>query len=98
MGIFARRARWSRILPIMVAAALVIGTTSPASAGPGGFVKASGTELVLHGKPWRFVGFNDYQLTSAPGGYYYCGRQTDTTTLESVLRDATNKGATAIRT
>src|SRR5258708_5726535 len=83
---------------LLVAAALMAATVSPAHASTSGFVGSSGTELTLHGNPWRFVGFNDYQLTSMPGGAYFCGRQTNDSTLNSVLQDAKNSGATVIRT
>ncbi|HEY5196575.1 MAG TPA: cellulase family glycosylhydrolase [Solirubrobacteraceae bacterium] len=62
------------------------------------FVQRSGSTLTLSGAPWRFVGFNDYQLTSAPGGGFYCGRAIDQTTLNAILQDAKNSGAGAIRT
>jgi len=83
---------------VAIAAATLVTVAGPASATSDGFVSASGTKLMLHGKPWRFVGFNDYQLTSETGNAYYCGRQTSDATLNSVLQDAKNSGATAIRT
>src|SRR5260221_6135520 len=83
---------------LLAAAALMAATVSPAHGSASGFVGSSGTELKLDGNPWRFVGFNDYQLTSMPGGAYFCGRQTNDSTLNSVLQDAKNSGATVIRT
>jgi mannan endo-1,4-beta-mannosidase len=78
---------------------LVHSTTGSASTDTDGFVRSSGTTLTLEGHPWRFVGFNDYQLTSMPGGSsYYCGRHIDDAMLNAVLRDAKKSGATAIRT
>jgi hypothetical protein len=65
----------------------------PASA----FVHRTGSALTLNGRPWRFVGFNDYQLTSEPGGFT-CGRPVDSTTLNSIIEDAKSAGATVIRT
>jgi hypothetical protein len=67
-------------------------------ASPSGFVHRSGATLTLNAAPWRFVGFNDYQLTSLPGGAFSCGRQIDQPTLDSILQDARNAGATVIRT
>lgn len=69
----------------------------PASALAGAFVARSGTSLTLVGQPWRFVGFNDYQLTPVSGGFS-CGRTVDQATLNSILADAQRSGATAIRT
>jgi len=77
---------------------LAVGVASPTLARPDGFVRVTGTELTVHGQPWRFVGFNDYQMTSMPGGAYFCGRQMDDATLNAVLRDAKKAGATVIRT
>ena len=82
---------------LLVAAAFMT-TASPARASNNAFVGSSGTGLTLHSHPWRFVGFNDYQLTSMPGSAYYCGRQIDDATLNLVLRDAKKSGATIIRT
>jgi hypothetical protein len=75
----------------------VAAAASPATASTA-FVGRSGSTLTLNGKPWRFVGFNNYQLTSQPGGAFYCGRTIDQTTLNSILQDARNSGASVIRT
>jgi hypothetical protein len=83
---------------VTVATAVVPATSSFALATDGGFVGASGTRLTLHGHPWRFVGFNDYQLTSMPGGAYFCERPIGNATLNSVLQNAKKSGATVIRT
>jgi hypothetical protein len=90
---------------LVVGASLLIAGTSVLAATPSlalasssGFVSSSGTVLTLHGLPWQFVGFNDYQLTSMPGGAYFCGRPTDDATMNSVLQDAKKSGATVIRT
>ena len=61
------------------------------------YVERTGSQLTLGGAPWRFVGFNDYQLTSMPGGFV-CGRAIDDATLDSMLADARADGATVIRT
>jgi PKD repeat protein len=42
-------------------------TATPAAAS--GFVEANGVSFSLNGAPWRPIGFNQYRLTSAPGGY-----------------------------
>jgi len=90
---------------LLVAGASLLALAGSGLAAPGlafasdsGFVGSSGTGLTLHGHRWRFVGFNDYQLTSMPGGAYICGRPIDDATLNSVLRDAKKSGATVIRT
>jgi hypothetical protein len=85
-----------------IASAADTGTASVATASSvttenGGFVHRSGTTLTLNGQPWRFVGYNDYQLTSQSGGYT-CGRAIDQSTLDAILADARSSGATVIRT
>jgi mannan endo-1,4-beta-mannosidase len=106
MKAVARGRRWHLARVALVAAgASLLATTALLSARPSlalasssEFVGTSGTGLTLHGHPWRFVGFNDYQLTSMPGGAYFCGRPIEDATLESVLKDAKKSGATVIRT
>src|SRR6516162_1789487 len=101
-----RGKRWRRAgARVLVAGASFLALAGSSLAAPGlafasdrGFVGSSGTGLTLHGHRWRFVGFNDYQLTSMPGGAYICGRPIDDATLNSVLRDAKKSGATVIRT
>ena len=83
---------------LVAAAALLSATPGLALASSDRFVGSSGSGLTLHGHPWRFVGFSDYQLTSMPGGAYFCGRPIDDATLDSVLQDAKKSGATVIRT
>jgi mannan endo-1,4-beta-mannosidase len=95
------------LLAVAVAVAVAAGlalavppasASATASAVPAGLVGRAGTSLTLNGQPWRFVGFNDYQLTSLPGGAFACGRTVDQTTLNAILADAKSSGATAIRT
>ena len=38
------------------------------SQAPPGVVRAVGTHLVVDGRPWRFIGYNDYKLTSQTYG------------------------------
>src|SRR6266404_3307771 len=76
----------------LVATTFMTTTASTAHASNDRFVGSSGTQLTLHGHPWQFVGFNDYQLTSLPGGAYFCGRRTSDATLDSMLRDAKDSG------
>jgi len=84
---------------LVVVALVALHVSTPAVQAKGNpFVGASGKTLVVSGHPWRFVGFNDYQLTSMPNGAYFCGRPTGNDTLDSVLEDAKRSGATAIRT
>jgi mannan endo-1,4-beta-mannosidase len=91
-----RRAATAAALLVLLAVALALAVPA-ASAASGGLVGRAGTSLTLNGQPWRFVGFNDYQLTSLPGGFS-CGRTVDQTTLDAILADAKSSGATAIRT
>src|SRR5581483_1373326 len=62
-----------------------------------GFVQRSGTDLTLNGSAWRFIADNDYQLTSLPGEFT-CGRAIDGSTLDAILRNAADSGASVIRT
>ncbi len=78
-----------------LAACLVLGTTGCGEANK--FVKRSGERLTLNGKDWRFVGFNDFQLTSMPGSTF-CGGTIDRATLNWILANARNDGASVIRT
>lgn len=62
-----------------------------------GFVTRSGQRLLLDGHTWRFIGFNDYELSSLPGRTH-CGRAVDERTVDSVMQDAEDSGASVIRT
>ena len=65
-----RRALLATGVVVLVAASL--GPLAPAMAAPG-FVQRQGAAFALEGKPWRPVGYNQYRLTSIPGGYLCCG-------------------------
>ena len=63
-----------------------------------GFVTASGTNLMLNGHVWQFVGYNDYRLTSMPGALD-CGGVTTDADIAAMFDDIkANSGATVIRT
>ncbi|MEA2371028.1 MAG: mannan endo,4-beta-mannosidase [Solirubrobacteraceae bacterium] len=87
---------------LTLAAPAAINGTFAAAASSGvssaAFVHRSSNTLTLAGQAWRFVGFNDYQLTSQPGGGFYCGRTVDQRTLDAVLQDAKTSGASVVRT
>jgi mannan endo-1,4-beta-mannosidase len=74
-----------------------VASAATVSAPSTAFVRRSASTLTLNGAPWRFVGFNDYQLTSQPGGFT-CGRPIDQSTLNAVLQDAKSSGASVVRT
>ena len=42
---------------------------APAPAAASGFVEADGAHFALDGRQWRPIGYNQYRLTSQPGGY-----------------------------
>ena len=67
---------------LLIAFMLALAVPATASAG---FVQRSGTNLTLDGKSFRFVGHNNYQLTSI-AGQYICGRALDDATLDRLLR------------
>ncbi|MEA2231829.1 MAG: mannan endo,4-beta-mannosidase [Solirubrobacteraceae bacterium] len=73
---------------------LILAAPAAASAG---FVQRSGTNLSLDGSAFRFVGHNNYQLTSV-AGQFSCGRALDGAMVDRVLQDAKDAGATVIRT
>ena len=84
-----------RVRYVLLLACLVsIAVPALASAG---YVQRTGPNLALDGTSLRFVGHNNYQLTSQ-AGKYTCGRALDDATLDRVLQDAKNAGATVIRT
>lgn len=74
----------------------MLGVVLPATASAG-YVQRSGANLTLDGASWRFVGHNNYQLTSRAGSYV-CGRALDDATLDHVLQDAKDAGARVVRT
>jgi mannan endo-1,4-beta-mannosidase len=75
-----------------------VASAASAAAPSSSFVRRSNSTLTLDGQVWRFVGFNDYQLTSQPGGGFVCGRTIDQSTLNSILQDAKAAGASVVRT
>lgn len=78
-------------LPMTCLLVLTVLATAPA-----GFVQRTGTNLSLDGSAFRFVGHNNYQVTSVPGQYTR-GRALDGATVDRVLQDAKD-AATVIRT
>ncbi len=96
------RGRWASHVAVLLVALTSFVLAAPPSVATAGssspFVGRSGATLTLNGQPWRFVGFNDYQLTSLPGPAFSCGRAVDQATLGAILADAKKAGATAIRT
>jgi mannan endo-1,4-beta-mannosidase len=96
-----RNTRHRRLAPVLVACLAVCafafwgcGTTAHKQQD---FVARSGQRLLLDGHPWRFIGFNDYELSSLPGRTH-CGRAVDDETVNSVMQDAEDSGASVIRT
>ncbi|MDQ6691765.1 MAG: cellulase family glycosylhydrolase, partial [Candidatus Dormibacteraeota bacterium] len=65
---------------------------------PAGIIRATGTHLVLDGEPWRFVGFNDYQLTSQSYSGYTCGGQHSDAEVAFDFAQMHRLGATVVRT
>jgi hypothetical protein len=57
-----------RILAAVALAGALLSSAAVAAATPG-YVAASGSQFTLDGRPWRPIGFNQYRLTSIPGGY-----------------------------
>jgi mannan endo-1,4-beta-mannosidase len=104
-GVRAPRLPWLALLGVSAAAAAIlsasaadaiprpVGQVRGAATSP--FVKAQGTQLVLNGHPWQFVGFNDYQLTSEPNGWT-CGGALSDTELAQVLDQIKNESASAV--
>ena len=65
------------LLTLLLAAVALLTLPAPAPAATGptaGFVRASGTQLVLDGHPYRFTGYNVF---SATGRGYRCGPWVD---------------------
>jgi hypothetical protein len=89
----------ARFSAALVALTAVLGAAPavavPAAPGGSAYIGASGTTLTVDGAPSRFVGFNDYQLASPPGGV--CG-YVDQPTLEAIMADARAAGASVVRT
>jgi mannan endo-1,4-beta-mannosidase len=83
-------------LVLIVAGCLAI-VVALAQARSSPFVSRSGTRLVLNGSTWRFIAYNDYDLTSLPGGFE-CGGALDQPTLDSVMQGVKSSGGTVVRT
>ena len=64
-----------------------------------GIVRAVGTHLVVDGQPWRFLGFNDYQLTSQTyAAGFTCGGQHTDAAVAADFADMHRLGVTVVRT
>lgn len=91
------------LLVAATAAVLTVGVALlPAVSQAGttdGFVRRSGTALTLGGVPWRFVGFNDYRLTTTPGSPGACGApMSDAEVAAEFDQIRTTAKANAVRT
>ena len=80
----------------VLAAGLVAGFVVPGSA-LAGFVERTGTDFTVDGSRVRFVGHNNYQLTSDRRANK-CGRVLSDRTVRKLLRQAKSAGAGVIRT
>lgn len=85
-----------RRLPTVIVVCL-LGMLAVPHVATAGFVKRAQASLTLDGASLRFVGHNDYRLPSV-AGRYVCGRAYDDATLDRVLQDARDAGATVVRT
>ncbi|HEV3000347.1 MAG TPA: cellulase family glycosylhydrolase [Solirubrobacteraceae bacterium] len=74
-----------------------LATAAPAQAAPG-YVERSGTDLVLDGKRFGFVGANNYRLTSDSDAGYTCGTPIGDAQVGALLDQMRNAGATVVRT
>lgn len=63
------RPSWMVVAAVILSFAAAGPGVAPAHATPSGFVGASGRDFVLDGRVWRPVGYNQYRLTSMPGGF-----------------------------
>ncbi|MGH3608515.1 MAG: hypothetical protein ACRDRD_10585 [Pseudonocardiaceae bacterium] len=61
-------------------------------------MRAAGTHLVLDGQPWRFLGFNDYQLTSQSYSGYTCGGEHSDAEVAADFAQMHRLGVTVVRT
>jgi mannan endo-1,4-beta-mannosidase len=88
-----------RTLAILVAltALIVCLASAQARAASDSFVGRTGQDLTLNGASWRFIAYNNYQLTSLPGGYD-CGQADTQADLDEVMQSAAASGASVIRT
>jgi mannan endo-1,4-beta-mannosidase len=77
------------------AAAQAPGGVLAISASP--YVSASGGKLILEGQPWRFTGYDAYQLTSvAVGAKFNCGGQYSTSWLNQMLDEMKSTSGTSV--
>ena len=84
----------ARAFAALVVSAVALAAGTPAHAQ---FVQRSGAGFTLNGSPWRFLGYNYYQLTSDREATK-CNRVISDSTVDAVLSDAKAAGATVIRT
>lgn len=68
---------WKLGILLFVFSLVFLSQTSPVNAQTNSFVKKSGTQLTLDGKPFRFTGVNAYQLGTLWGTNPGCGAQVD---------------------
>ena len=61
--------RVQHTLAACIAAIGLGGAAAAPTAAAAGFVEAGGARFELDGRPWRPIGYNQYRLTSQPGGY-----------------------------
>lgn len=91
------RSRWFLLLAILAVAVAGPGRSDAATIE--GFVTRSGTDLVLGDEPWRFVGYNDFRLTSTPSSPAACGaRLSDQEVRSELARLRQLSGASVVRT
>ena len=94
-----RRALTALLLAGSLASLLIMGDTSDEPAYAAYFVSRAGQSLTVDGSPWRFTGYDNYQLTSDPDDNgYSCGAPLSDQSLAATLLDAKNSGATVVRT
>lgn len=64
-----------------------------------GIVRSVGVHLVLDGQPWRFVGFDDYKLTSQLySDGFTCGGEHSDAEVDQTLAQMSRMGVTVVRT
>ncbi|MGH9276963.1 MAG: cellulase family glycosylhydrolase [Acidimicrobiales bacterium] len=95
----ARRRASVLLVTVAVLALTALAPTAvpPAHAAPSDYVSAAGGDLYLRGQLWRPVGFNNYRLTSLPGGFA-CDYAIDDAALATRLDQMRSAGANAVRT
>src|SRR5947209_1091361 len=87
-------------VPRRLAVAGIVALSGPVLTACGStthFVERSAQELTVASHTWRFLGFNAPELTSVPGATS-CGRVVDQATLNSILSNARQSGASVVRT